>query len=85
MHNLVFLNVSVIARKGFSNVRNEADKILQSYRNMSAKSESLIKLKAAEKPGKIMDLVSQRFSGGKKVLTRKMLKKLKSPRGYIVI
>ena len=63
-NDLDFLNDNLIARKSYSNIDLETEEAFpsrESGRNISVKSEHLLKAKALERAGKIMDLSSQKL------------------------
>ena len=64
MNDLDFLNDISIPGKSYSNIDLETEESFPSREsggNISVKSERLLKSKALERTGKIMDLVSQRL------------------------
>ena len=64
INDLDFLNDNLIPRKSYSNIDLETEQTFPSREsggNISVKSERLLKSKALERTGKIIDLVSQRL------------------------
>ena len=73
-------------RKSYSNVNIKADEILQSYGNMSAKSESLVKTETLEKTEKNYGFsLTIALRRRKNVLPQMKLKEVKVLRELLVI